>query len=260
MPATTALGARSFALLQSLTIGAALTALVQTVVASHGTPLHVSALLGQLALAAVTVAGGVTAMASYRVVRRELSARTRGEAVARSEALTDELTGVLNRRGFRTLAEHQLRTARRRGSDVVVLYVDLVGFKGINDRHGHAEGDRALREVAAILQRTVRDTDLVGRMGGDEFALLAVAGTQEAERAVRARIDSALAAYNGLPGQRFAIELTIGAAHLAANPEAELDDLLRSADTALYGRRGSPFVPVRRTGEWRAIASAGVAA
>jgi diguanylate cyclase (GGDEF)-like protein len=254
MPANVALGARSFALVQSLTVAAALSAMLPPVVHSPGAPLSLSALVGQLALATIAVAGGVIAIGSYRLVRRELSVRTRGEATARAESLTDELTGALNRRGFRALAEHQIRVARRNGSDLLLLYVDLIDFKGINDRYGHAEGDRALREVAALLQRTVRDTDLVARMGGDEFALLMIAGTPEAERAVRARLDGALAAYNGVPGQSFPIALTMGSARLSAHPGAELDDLLRSADSALYRRRGTR--PLRPSGEWSPIASA----
>ena len=253
MTATSALGPRSFALLQSLTVAAALGALLQPAAAGAHGALSTTALVGQLVLAAIVVASALTAFGNYLLVRRELAARTRAEAAARSEALTDELTGVLNRRGFRALAEHQLRVARRRGSDAIVLYVDVVGFKGINDRFGHTEGDRALREVAALLQRTVRDSDLVARIGGDEFALLLGAGTHEAERAVRARIDGALAAYNGVPGQRFPIALTIGAARLDAQPEAGLDDLLSAADEALYQRRAMP--PMRLAGGWLASAA-----
>ena len=88
--------------------------------------------------------------------------RKREELRLRKASLTDDLTRLYNRRGFLTLAEQQLRVARRQGKDAVVMYADMDGFKQLNDTFGHAVGDRALQAVSRLLQSTVRDCDVVG--------------------------------------------------------------------------------------------------
>jgi diguanylate cyclase (GGDEF)-like protein len=87
-------------------------------------------------------------------------------------AFRDDLTGLLNRRGFRLLAASRLEEARRGGHDVLLVYADLDGFKRINDTFGHNQGDQALVRVAAGLKRTFRRTDILARIGGDEFVAL----------------------------------------------------------------------------------------
>jgi diguanylate cyclase (GGDEF)-like protein len=159
--------------------------------------------------------------------------------VARTEAITDELTGLYNRRGFRALAEHQLRIARRSGADVLVLCVDLDGFKPINDRFGHAEGDRALCEIAGLLRTTVRETDLVGRVGGDEFALLVVDADEATEHAVVGRLRHALTFRNLGVSRPYPLAVSLGAVRFDADRGASLDELLERADAALYeAKRG----------------------
>ena len=86
-------------------------------------------------------------------------------------SVTDELTGLLNRRGFNTLAERQLEIADRSKSSIHLIYTDIDNLKWINDNFGHAAGDKALKEVASALS-TLRKSDIVGRLGGDEFAIL----------------------------------------------------------------------------------------
>ncbi len=92
----------------------------------------------------------------------------------RNLSLTDELTGLHNRRGFITLSQQQIRQAKRTKKEMLLLFVDLDGLKKINDGFGHSEGDRALFAVAALLRETFRDSDIVARIGGDEFAVLAM--------------------------------------------------------------------------------------
>ena len=108
-------------------------------------------------------------------------------------ATTDQLTGVLNRRGFLERAEHNLRLATRTGQQLSLALLDLDHFKQANDTHGHAEGDRVLRTVASLVNKTVRGTDILGRVGGEEFMLLmpntpGAAAAQLAER-IRQRIE-----------------------------------------------------------------------
>ncbi|WP_284350757.1 GGDEF domain-containing protein [Roseisolibacter agri] len=193
--------------------------------------------LGRL-LAAGTAAGAVVALLrSYGTLRHAVALRTRAEAEARAAALTDELTGLYNRRGFRALAEHQLRIVRRNGGDVLLLFLDLNRFKPINDRYGHAEGDRALCEMAALLRATVRDTDVVARLGGDEFAVLVVDADDATERAVITRLARALAQRNAVPERRYRLEAAIGAARFDDDRGAELDEMLQRADAALYASK-----------------------
>ena len=99
--------------------------------------------------------------------------RKQTEKVIRNLSITDDLTNLFNRRGFFTLAEQQLQIASRTGREMVLLFVDLDKLKSINDALGHAEGDQALRETATILKNSFRESDIIARIGGDEFVVLA---------------------------------------------------------------------------------------
>ncbi|HEY0780663.1 MAG TPA: PAS domain S-box protein [Gemmatirosa sp.] len=179
-------------------------------------------------------------------VARDISAQKRAEAALRELTTLDELTGLLNRRGFRPLAEQSLKVARRSGQPHALLYIDLDGFKPINDVHGHAAGDAALQAIARVLRDTVREGDLVARLGGDEFAVYAgrLAHTGEGH-VVATRLQTALAAHNAdavAGGRQWQIGMSIGVAE--AEPGDDLDVLLARADAALYvaklGRRTVP--------------------
>jgi diguanylate cyclase (GGDEF)-like protein len=105
-------------------------------------------------------------------LERELAAARRQLAALEACADIDPLTGLPNRRAFERELGRSLAYVKRHGTSVALLYIDLDEFKGINDRHGHAAGDAVLRAVAGVLGRHVRGSDLVARIGGDEFALL----------------------------------------------------------------------------------------
>jgi len=169
---------------------------------------------------AVPVEGGVA------VTTRDIGAHKRTEDALRTAALTDELTGLKNRRGFIALGDHQLKVARRTGCDVLVLYADLDGFKRINDTFGHAEGDRALREVADVLRNTFRDTDVIARLGGDEFTVMLTGGDRSTADTVKERVRTALDARNALPGRAYPLALSIGVARFDRDRAMSLDDLL----------------------------------
>jgi PleD family two-component response regulator len=98
--------------------------------------------------------------------------RTRLDRALLSLALVDDLTGLYNRRGFLTFATRDLRLARRGDETLLVAFADLDDLKRVNDTAGHAVGDRALRDAAVVLRQTFRDSDLVARIGGDEYAVL----------------------------------------------------------------------------------------
>lgn len=103
---------------------------------------------------------------------RDLARMAEQELAAIQLATMDELTMLSNRRGFEALARHALGLCRRLARPASLLFLDLDGFKAINDTFGHAEGDRALADFARILSATFRESDVVGRLGGDEFAVL----------------------------------------------------------------------------------------
>jgi diguanylate cyclase (GGDEF)-like protein/PAS domain S-box-containing protein len=151
----------------------------------------------------------------------------------------DELTGVFNRRGFRRMLEHGVKSAGRTGARDALLFLDLDRFKAINDTHGHPAGDAALRGVADVLRATIRDADFAGRLGGDEFAVYAVGLRESGEgQVLAARLQTALAAHNRAAaeaGRPFAIAFSIGVAEVEPGDTAET--LLARADAALYARK-----------------------
>lgn len=181
------------------------------------------------------------ATAGAVVVFRDDSARREAEQRLRSLSHVDELTGLLNRRGFTAQATQALQQARRSGSRCRLLFIDLDYLKTINDRHGHAAGDRALRDVAGILRDVFRDSDVLARVGGDEFVVLAP-GCAGADDTVRRRLGAALDARNRATDAGFPLSVSIGeAAFDPAAPKA-LEQLVAAADAALYrekhARRG----------------------
>ena len=154
-----------------------------------------------------------------------------------AKAITDPLTGLLNRRGFLDAANAELRRSERYRHDLAFMMMDLDFFKDINDRFGHAAGDRVLESVAQCCRETLRGHDLIGRVGGEEFAAVLVSANiadawQAAERlrqAVEAlRID--------VSGRQILVRISIG---LALNRAEELDcnRALHSADRALYAAK-----------------------
>jgi len=155
-------------------------------------------------------------------------------------SILDELTGVPYRRGFIALASQALSIASRHRLSVCLAWIDLDGFKAINDRFGHAEGDRVLSDFANRLRTIFRDSDVVGRLGGDEFAvLLSDASAEEADASIKR-----LRAVG--EGDRPAHPVTFSAGVVTAASPAplSLDDLLIRADHVMYenkkaGRAGN---------------------
>ena len=171
------------------------------------------------------------------VTVRDISSRKRDELRLRKACLTDDLTQLYNRRGFMTLAEQHLRIARRQGTDAVVMYVDMDDFKQLNDRHGHAVGDRALVAVSRLLRHTVRDCDVVGRMGGDEFTILALDADAEGARVIQRRLEQHLDRFNASGELPMPLSLTVGHTRVRPSDTASMSELLARADQLLYARK-----------------------
>jgi diguanylate cyclase (GGDEF)-like protein len=184
---------------------------------------------------ALSVAGtaGSVALRTSRRARRQA-----GEfAAVAAAAHTDSLTDALNRRGFSEAVERELARARRYDSPFVLAYFDVRGLKRLNDSAGHHAGDRLLREVAALLKDSAREADVVGRIGGDEFALLLTEQPADTAAAVSKRIRARVAERREVLNLDIPWDLTIGT---AAYPEDgdSFDELLATADRRLYQQRG----------------------
>jgi diguanylate cyclase (GGDEF)-like protein len=146
------------------------------------------------------------------------------------QVIHDGLTGVLNRTGFIRALEPLLSG----NGHVGLLYVDVDGFKLLNDEHGHGVGDELLRDVAERLRKTMRGIDSVARLGGDEFAvILPRVRTREEVSAAAARVQAAFAVPFALAGLTLSVRVSVGEA-LAPEDGAGVDALVRQADTAMY--------------------------
>jgi diguanylate cyclase (GGDEF)-like protein len=188
------------------------------------------ALAASLGLAAI---GGAVAFRTSRRARRQAG----DLAAVSAAALTDPLTGVLNRRGFTEAAERELARARRYDRPFVLAYVDIRGLKRVNDTEGHLAGDLLLKEAARLLTESARADDVVGRIGGDELGLLLAEQTAAGAEVVSGRIKAEVMARRPAVGLRAPWDLTIG---IAAYPEdgQTFEELLRAADRRLYEQRG----------------------
>ncbi len=149
-------------------------------------------------------------------------------------SIKDELTGLLNRRGFLTLGERQIKHYLREKSDYLVLFADMDGLKTINDTWGHQVGDDAIRTAARILEASCREADLVARLGGDEFTvLLGSAGPQHAAL-IRNRIEGAARELSDDCGAEYRVSLSLGFVAASEYPGADLRELMDYADRKLY--------------------------
>ncbi len=182
------------------------------------------------------IVSGTTGIDELRRVLRTAVERNRLWSALRETALIDELTGLYNRRGFLALARQQLRLARRAGIDAALLFVDVDGMKGINDTLGHRHGDMALIETADLLRASFRDTDLIGRIGGDEFVILAIeasdGSTGKQVEGLRQRVLERNRAHGS-----FDLSLSIGTARYTPEAPCPIEALLALADAAMYEQK-----------------------
>jgi diguanylate cyclase (GGDEF)-like protein len=169
---------------------------------------------------------------------RSMQERARAEEQLRQLSLTDDLTGLYNRRGFLALAEQQTRVANRDKKPMLMISVDLDGLKGINDTFGHKAGDGAIVETAQVLRESFRDPDLVARMGGDEFAILLTGGEAEFDgEELDRRLREAVGKHNRRNDRPYGISLSAGFAHCDAAGTDTFEEWLHRADTMMYEQK-----------------------
>lgn len=163
-------------------------------------------------------------------------------------ALTDELTGLYNRRGFMALAERQLKVGRRSGRGMLLFVMDVDRLKQINDSFGHFEGDRALKRTADALEETFRDSDVAARLGGDEFAVLAIEASGHSEATIKTRLFECLKSI-GAEQPSYEISLSLGVARFDPSNRTSIGELMVKADQAMYEqkRRRSKLLPETET-------------
>jgi diguanylate cyclase (GGDEF)-like protein/PAS domain S-box-containing protein len=168
-------------------------------------------------------------------VYHDISDRKKIEHKLKEVAITDDLTGLFNRRGFLTLSEQHCRTADRTGTKMYLLYLDLNGLKIINDNLGHEEGDKALIDTASILKKTFRKSDIIGRIGGDEFAVLIseISGSN-VEKVITGNIEKNLKIHNEKYGRKHDLSLSMGFTHFVPGTSCSISGLLSKADLLMY--------------------------
>jgi diguanylate cyclase (GGDEF)-like protein len=186
----------------------------------------------------VNLAAGLVANMTLvlSVVTLLVAWRDEAEAALRDQAITDPLTGVLNRRGWTDRAEAQFASAVRHDHPLSLLLLDLDHFKHVNDTHGHAKGDQALRLFARKLSKSQRSGDLVGRWGGEEFAVLLFHGAEDAGAAFDRRLRKWL---REVSPKELGFPLDFSAGLATRGPgDQTLEAMLRRADEALYAAKG----------------------
>lgn len=178
------------------------------------------------------VKGSVDGFLLVRSIRYAIE-RHHTQKIWRRLSLRDDLTGLYNRRGFLALGGQQLKLARRRGHSHLVLFIDLDDLKQINDGEGHETGNEAIREAAAVLRQTFRETDVIARVGGDEFVVLLEGIDQDRFRVLAERLEERLGAANRRLST-FRLSMSWGTAEFDPDRPRALEELLREADLAMY--------------------------
>lgn len=194
------------------------------------------------------VKGGFDGQALFRAIlhaieRHQLYKQLMGAA------LSDELTGLFNRRGFLTLAGQLFKSARRLARGAFLLYVDVDGMKIVNDNLGHREGDRMLGDMAGLLRETFRESDVLARLGGDEFAVFGIEETPREAVEPKERLLACMASFNAAGKRPYVLSASIGLSCLDIDCAGSLAELLSCADARMYeekrtrSRRVAPRPP-----------------
>ena len=169
--------------------------------------------------------------------RAEIALRKHMEQEIRNLSLNDELTGLYNRRGFTLLAEQEVKLAHRIKRNMLLLFGDVDNLKTINDAHGHAQGDLALQEISTILKEAFREADIVARMGGDEFVVLAVDASMESANILINRFQSFLEKRKQQGDWPYQLSLSLGIAHYDPEAPCTVNELIAQADSQMYQQK-----------------------
>jgi len=160
----------------------------------------------------------------------------KGEEALLALSLTDELTGLCNRRRFFVLTEQCLKIATRTKKRSMLLFIDMDDLKWINDHCGHNEGDQALIGLANILKKTFRESDIIARIGGDEFVVLSEI-TEENSEILMTRLYENIKDYNAKRSRRYTLSISVGTTQFDPEYPISIDELLSKADALMYAQK-----------------------
>ena len=185
-----------------------------------------------LTLSPVIEAGGE--ITTLTVVSKKITELKKMEEELRTLTLTDSLTGLYNRRGFMTFAEQHLKVANRMRSKIYMLYADLDDLKRINDAFGHQEGDEALKGTARLLEETFRESDIISRIGGDEFVVMPIKDAEENIAPITERLKSNLERYNIRKDRKYVLSVSVGITYYDPDSPITVEELLSQCDKLMY--------------------------
>ena len=151
-------------------------------------------------------------------------------------SLIDELTGLYNRRRFFVLTEQYLKLSARAKKKLLLLFIDMDNLKWINDHHGHNQGDQALIDVANILKKTFRESDVVARIGGDEFVILSESMDENAEIVLN-RLYENIKDHNAKDSRCYTLSISVGTTQFDPKHPISIDELLSKADALMYAQK-----------------------
>ncbi|HVO33414.1 MAG TPA: diguanylate cyclase [Elusimicrobiota bacterium] len=169
----------------------------------------------------------------------EVIKRRQAEEALRNQSITDSLTGLYNRRGFLTFAEQHLERAKRERAGLLLFMADLDNLKPVNDTYGHLAGDQALIQAAEVLRSTFRGSDVIARIGGDEFSVVVLEDRDHTEEAMMERLQDNIDAFNARSGLPYQLGLSMGAVRMDPRSSESLERLIMEADAKLYEKKRS---------------------
>jgi diguanylate cyclase (GGDEF)-like protein/PAS domain S-box-containing protein len=173
----------------------------------------------------------------FAVIFTDITDRKKMQDEIIAVSITDQLTGLYNRRGFLSLVEQQLKLSDRNKSGMLLFFADLDLLKQINDTLGHEEGDKALIEAANTLRETFRTSDIIARLGGDEFAVLAIDTDKSNSEIFSDRLQQLVDNCNKKENRNFRLSISIGSAYYDPENPCSIDDLLVRADKLMYEKK-----------------------
>jgi diguanylate cyclase (GGDEF)-like protein len=178
-------------------------------------------------------------------LRKQMLQREKAEEEIRILSITDTLTGLYNRRGFLTLAEQQFKVSDRARNKLILFTADLDGLKWINDTLGHAEGDTALIEAASVFKKTFRSSDIIARIGGDEFVILSIAPEEIKLDNIFNRLQNQIDTHNHESNRKYKLSISIGYSLYDPKNPSSINELMVSADKLMYEqKKNKNFRPV----------------